>query len=161
MFTRCFVDQPTPFVGMGKLAKQIIVIFIIGFYFGAYQMESSLYNFLPNLDFGAWDNKTFYNTIGGILITAAVIKGFGAKIFESRIAQFLGKISFSIYLLHFIILCSLSSFLYIHFPQNNLFLMVNFCVYILVAFISAAIFEKFIDRKAINISHKFSSKIFS
>lgn len=146
------------------LAHFRFIIFIIGFYLGAFQFESIAYDFLPNVNFSGgdiWERKTFYNTLGAIFITFSVSQGLGSKIFESRLFQFLGKISFSIYLIHCVVLCSLASFMYIHFPQTKLFLAANFVVYILACFAVSIAFEKVVDQRAIKISYRFTSRLFS
>lgn len=147
-----------------NIKRYRFIVFVLGFYFGGFQFNSIAYDYLPNLSFlsvDIWERKTFYNAIGAVLITLSVIEGFGSKIFESRLAQFLGRISFSIYLIHFIVLCSLSSFIYVQLPQGNLFLAANFCAYLIVCFIVSVFFEKIVDRKSIDVSHIFCSKIFS
>jgi peptidoglycan/LPS O-acetylase OafA/YrhL len=148
--------------GGGRIARLRAPLFFIGLYFGGFQYEMPLYDFLPNLSsvWPFWHKKTFYNGLGAILVTASVIHGFGSKVFQSRVAQFLGKISFSIYCIHFIVLCSLASFLYIHLPSGKLFLGLNLLCYISTCFIAAYLFEKFVDRNSISISHSFSSRLF-
>ena len=84
-----------------NIKRYRFIVFVLGFYFGGFQFNSIAYDYLPNLSFlsvDIWERKTFYNAIGAVLITLSVIEGFGSKIFESRLAQFLGRISFSIYL---------------------------------------------------------------
>jgi peptidoglycan/LPS O-acetylase OafA/YrhL len=133
-------------------------IFIaLGIYFGAFQYECNFYKFLPQIEI--WEIKTFYNTIDAIFFTAAVVNGFGIRFFENKFIQFLGEISFSLYLLHFIGLCSLSCAIYIRFPQNKIYLLANFISYVLVCFLLSKLFEKYIDKQAINLSHKFSAYI--
>jgi peptidoglycan/LPS O-acetylase OafA/YrhL len=147
-----------------EFSKCRCIFFILGYYFGGFQFNSVYYDFLPNFNFpvgAAWDRKTFYNVFGAILITLSVIQGFGAKLFESRMVQLLGRFSFSIYLIHFIVLCSLSSFFYIHLPQTKLFLLVNFALYFFACFTCSIIFEKMIDKNSIRISHNFCAKIFA
>ncbi len=68
---------------------------------------------------------------------------------------------FSLYLLHFVILCSLSSYVYVSLPVGKASLLVNFSCYVLVCVLVSFIFEKYIDKPSINISYKFSKKIFS
>ncbi len=146
------------------LPRYRFIIFSFGFYFGCFQFNSLFYDYLPSLEFlqtDIWEKKTFYNALGAVFITLSVVQGFASKIFECRFFQFLGKISFSIYLIHFVVLCSLSSFVYIHLPQGKLFLLINFALYVIFCFLASIIFEKIVDEKAINISHKFSSKMFS
>jgi len=138
-------------------------IFLVGFYFGAFQFKCYIYDFLPSiqiLNIEIWDKKTFYNTVGAIFLSAAVINGFGKKIFESSIFQFLGDISFSLYLIHFIVLCSLSCAIYIRLPQTNVVILFNFIAYIVSCFLISKIFQIYVDKPAINLSHKLSSYIF-
>jgi peptidoglycan/LPS O-acetylase OafA/YrhL len=137
------------------------LFFILGLYFGGFQFESKFYNFLPNFlgNMGIY-KKNFYNLIGALFITYSVIKGFGEKILQSRFVQFLGRISFSIYLIHEIILFSLCSFIFISIPINKINILINFVIYIFTCFVVSAIFEKYVDRTAIKISHRFTSKIF-
>ena len=147
-----------------SISKYRFVIFILGFYFGGFQFNSIAYDYLPSLKLlggNIWQKKTLYNAIGAVLITFSVIHGFGLKVFESRLLQFLGRISFSLYLIHFIVLCSLSSFVYIYLPQSILFLGINFALYVVVCFVASIVFQKIVDKVAINISHSFSSKIIS
>lgn len=132
-------------------------LFFIGIYFGGFQFESVLYDYLPQILI--WERKTFYNTLGAVFLTTSIVSGFGEKFFTSRIIQFLGKISFSIYLLHFIILCSISSFLYVALPQGEVFLMLNFLIYLSLCLISSRIFEVVVDHYSINISHQFASYV--
>jgi peptidoglycan/LPS O-acetylase OafA/YrhL len=147
-----------------SISKYRFIIFALGLYFGGFQFNSVVYDYLPNLNFlgfDIWERKTFYNAIGAVLVTLSVLQGFGSKVFQSRLFQFLGRISYSIYLIHFIVLCSLSSFVYVHLPQSKLFVGINFVMYVVVCFGVSMIFEKIVDKGAISISHKFSSKIFS
>jgi peptidoglycan/LPS O-acetylase OafA/YrhL len=74
--------------------------------------------------------------------------------------QFLARISFSLYLLHFIVLCSLASWFYLHSPQQTLWLLANFVLYLAVCFLAAHLFEAWVDRGAIRVSHRFSARLF-
>ena len=145
---------------MFRLKRGIVVMsFVLGAYFGAFQFKSVFYEILPSVSFfgiSSSADKSIYNTVGAILMTVAVVNGFGRKFFEFRFIQFLGRISYSMYLLHFVILCSLSSFVYLLLPNDNLSLLFNFALYIAVCFMVSSIFEKYIDRRAIDISRRFS-----
>jgi peptidoglycan/LPS O-acetylase OafA/YrhL len=139
------------------------LFFITGFYFGAFQYQSHWFEFLPS--FSRWISdpaidKTTYNAIGAFLMTTAVINGFGRRFFEMSFIQFLGKISFPLYLIHFVVLCSITCWLYLFFPHNKAFIILNLLLYLLICFIFASIFEKFIDKPSIKLSHKFSRYLF-
>ena len=145
---------------MFKLKRGLVPLsFFLGAYFGAFQFKSLFYEFLPSVSFfgiSSSADKNIYNTVGAILMTVAVINGFGRKFFEFRFIQFLGRISYSMYLLHFIILCSLTSFVYVLLPNDNLSLLFNFALYVVVCFLVSSIFERYVDRRAIDISRRFS-----
>ena len=72
----------------------------------------------------------------------------------------LGCISFPLYLVHFIVLCSLASNLYIALPPSLPVLAGIFAAYLAVAILLAHAFEALIDRPAIALSHRFSKWLF-
>ncbi|MFZ4115998.1 MAG: acyltransferase family protein [Chthoniobacterales bacterium] len=123
-----------------------------GLYLGAFQFENQLYDFLPIV--GPWKKKDFYATIGAILLVAPIVQGYGRKLFESRLFQFLGTISFSLYLLHFLVLCSFSCALYLFLHHTFLALLFNFFLYLLIAVFFAILFERYIDKPAIALAHR-------
>jgi peptidoglycan/LPS O-acetylase OafA/YrhL len=130
-----------------------------GFYFGAFQFESSFYNFLPDIKiYGIeiFEKKTFYNTVAAIFITASIINGFGQNLLESKPVQFLGRISFPLYLLHMIILGSVTCIFYLALPQTKATLAACFASYISISILASYLFERFIDKPSIYISHRFS-----
>lgn len=138
------------------------LFFILGIYFGAFQYNSIIYDFLPKLTFRGheyFESNSFYNGIGAFFLVTAVVNGFSHNILNKRPLVFLGKISFALYLLHFIVLGSLSSYIYISFEQNTTLLILNLLIYLAICFILATIFERYIDRFAINFSHKFSNML--
>jgi peptidoglycan/LPS O-acetylase OafA/YrhL len=130
---------------------------VVGLYLGAFQYKSVFYDFLPHIH---WDRKNLYNALGALFLTAGVMGGAGRSLLESRLLQFLGKQSFSLYLVHFIVLCSCSSTIYLNLQRTNLNLAINFTIYILISFVAAALMTRFIDKPAINISHWFSKWLF-
>jgi peptidoglycan/LPS O-acetylase OafA/YrhL len=137
---------------------------VVGLYFGCFQFETAVYAFLPELKIHGvelWDIKNFYNGIGALCLAAAVVHEFGKGLFEHRVVQFLGRISFSLYLLHFLILCSFGMQFYLHFPKTGWYLAANFASYISICFLAASLFEIYVDRNAIKVAHRFSTKLFS
>lgn len=132
-------------------------VFAVGLYFGAYQHFRAMYGFLP--DPRIWDVKSFYNAIGAACVCAAVLSGWGQGLLNRPLVQFLGRISFSIYLLHFIVLCSLSAAFYAHFPRDALHLGAGFVLYLAACVGAAWLFERWIDRPAIAISRRFGAML--
>lgn len=144
--------------GRAKLA-----LLAAGLYFGCFQFESRAYDFLPAIHLHGveiWEKKNVYNALGALCLTAAVVQGSGRRFFEHAIVQFLARISFSLYLLHFIVLCSLASWFYLQFPQQHLWLLLNFVLYLAVCFLAAHLFEAWVDRGAIKLAHRFSARMF-
>lgn len=130
-----------------------VAVFSAGLYFGAYQHFRAMYGFLP--DPQVWDVKSFYNAIGAACVCAAVLSGLGSRLLNLPVVQFLGRISFSIYLLHFIVLCSLSTAFYAHFPRDPLYIGIGFIVYLTICVGAAWLFERWVDRPAIALSRRF------
>ena len=135
--------------------KWVPFVILIALYFGAFQFENRYYDFLPLV--GVFKKKDFYTTIGAILLVAPIVQGYGKKFFQNRILQFLGKISYSLYLLHFLILCSLSCVFYLFLPHTFLALLLNFFLYSLISVLVSVVFYKYVDKPAITISHHFSN----
>ena len=136
-----------------------VIAFVLGFYMGGYQYHSIWYAHLPSVSHWIAEtaiDKTLYNALGALLITAAVINGFGKRFLETRFIQFLGKISFPLYLIHFSVLCSITCYLYLALPQGRLSLLMQFPLYIGICFTVAWMFEKMVDQPGIGISHRFS-----
>lgn len=134
------------------------VLFFFGLYFGSFVFDNKLFNWLP--DVKIFDNKSFYNAIGACLLVMSIINGFAKKLFLLPIVQFLGRISFSLYLLHFLVLCSLASGLYVFLPRDGLSIALNFALYLSVSMVIAMLFTKYIDKSSISISRKFSYLLF-
>jgi peptidoglycan/LPS O-acetylase OafA/YrhL len=139
--------------------KIAILCFALGIYFGSFQYKMLFYDFLPRIHY--WERKDFYNALGALFLTVGIIGGVGRNFLESRPIQFLGKHSFSMYLIHFIILCSLTTSIYLSLEKTNLNTIINFGIYINCCYIVAVILTKFIDKPAIKISHRFTSWLFS
>lgn len=132
-----------------------IMLFATGLYLGGYQHFRAIYGFLPNPLI--WDVKSFYNALGATSLCAAVLSGFGRRFLDRPAIQFLGRISFSIYLLHFIVLCSLAAAFYVHFPRNPVHIGAGFMLYLIACIGTAWIFERWIDRLAIALSRRFGA----
>lgn len=132
-------------------------VFAVGLYFGAYQHFRTMYGFLP--DPRIWDVKSFYNAVGATCVCAAVLSGWGQGLLNRPLVQFLGRISFSIYLLHFIVLCSLSAAFYTYFPRDALHLGAGFVVYLAACVGAAWMFERWVDRPSIAISRRFGAML--
>ena len=103
--------------------------------------------------------------INSILIIAGVmLSGYLKYIFENKIILGLGKISFSIYMIHNITLLTLACWIYI-ININSLSrintLIITFSVYIVVTIMLSYFYEKYIVKICNKISNILCKKLFN
>lgn len=136
-----------------------IMLLIFGIYIGSYQTAGTTPTLWSSLNWLYYANKTFPYVTGASLIFIAVLNLNGLqRFFSSKIIQFFGKISFSLYLIHLLILGSLSCLLFqdfytlLHFSYSASFL----CMFIIsfpFTIICSYFTFKYIDTNAIRFSH--------
>ncbi len=147
------------YFGKVPLPKKVLPLAaILGVYFGGFHEGGALYDFLPRV--AGWDRLMFYNAVGALCLVGAVVNGFGAAFLGSRQLQYFGRISYSIYLVHFLVLGSLACQLYLLLPRGIIWLGLIFVAYAGVALLVAHYFERWVDRNAIAVSRKFSDFLF-
>jgi peptidoglycan/LPS O-acetylase OafA/YrhL len=96
----------------------------------------------------------YVNFLCSILIVYITLRNrFFKRFFSNKICSFLGKISFSLYLIHVPIICSLSCYL-IMINNNSHSILLTTSVTFLITIIIAYFFEKYIDRNSIILSNK-------
>ncbi len=100
----------------------------------------------------------FYNILGAFLVLFVFLKSsFSKKIFSKKLPLYLGKISFSIYLLHFMVISSLSSYVYIWLRNSvnasySLSFFITFAFTIIVTISLSHVFYKYVELRSLNIS---------
>lgn len=105
--------------------------------------------------------QLWWNTIGAILIVAGILGSRPvASVFATRIPVFLGKISFSFYVLHFPLLMSVG-LLTARFAQHCgvrfvVSVAISLVVFLATTVALATLFERFVDRPAIKLANKIS-----
>jgi peptidoglycan/LPS O-acetylase OafA/YrhL len=102
-------------------------------------------------------NFIWQSQVGAMLIFSGVILNATVRNwFAGRITQWLGKVSFSVYLLHFPILFTLSCLVFSYLAQFSYALgcIAALMVGIGVTYATATIFEKHIDRRAVLFSKR-------
>lgn len=161
-----FVHQRSVFQNLHVLVKYVLLF--VGLFLGSYpyiNTSNTIYSFLyiPALEA---DNLIVYHIVGAFLIMITVLCSSTLQsILSSSFFLFLGRISFSLYLIHFTLLCSLSSFLFwkLHAVIGyNSSALLTFLVSIPVMFVFSHYLYKYVDVKAINWSKElFEKKIFS
>ena len=138
-----------------KANKTVLgILFCVGAYLGGFEVDSRYFGFLPQ---GGHLDKNVFHSVGGILFSFAVIAGFAQGMFTSKIAHFLGRISYSLYITHFIVLCSAASFLVARWGDGAVSLTAIFLVYLLISFCLALVFANTVDKWAMNLSRRFGA----
>ena len=133
------------------------MLFCAGFYLGAYVENSSVFSFLPDPVIAK--PQQFYNVCGAVLIVFAVANGLGSRILRSFVCQWLGKLSFAVYLIHFIVLCSVISYLYTIVSEEPWALPLVFICFLGCSYLAAAVFM-IVDSVAISVAAWIGKKLF-
>jgi peptidoglycan/LPS O-acetylase OafA/YrhL len=157
----------------GMLLDNKIVMFLLfamGIFLASFKSDKIFFykalgtNIITDL-YGSVSVYLYLNAGAFILICAISHSQFLKSFFSHRILLFLGRISFMIYLLHFIVLCSLSSFLYCFFYSRgasrficfSVTAALSFPVIIMVSYVSYL----FVEKRSMRLSNKIASTIVS
>lgn len=140
-------------------------LLLIALFFGSYpyyQGSDSIYSII-SLKFGGLNNFILFHTLGGALLVFIIVNLKALQnVFSSKIMVFLGKISFSLYLVHFLFINSLASYIFIktvpYFNYHISFL-ISFIITFSFSVVVACIFYTIIDSPSIYLSNKFSEFI--
>lgn len=151
-------------------SKKIIFIpsIIIGLFLGSYPYVypiGTVYEFLIIEPSSTFNYFIFYHILGSTILLIGIL---GSKSFQKTLSirpfVFLGKISFSLYLVHFIILCSFSSYLFMRLLDSgisyNFSFLIMFFLSIILMFVLSYIMYKFVDSKSVVLSRKIYEKFF-
>lgn len=141
-------------------------LLLAGIFLGSYpsgrSTDETMYGFLQNGFIG--DPVVFYHIMGAFLIIVVLLDSKRMqKFFSFKYLLFLGEISFAMYLLHFVIMGSFSSFIFLkvvpYFSYANAFL-ITLCLSIILIFILSHLMHLHIDKKAVQLSKLLYERIF-
>lgn len=134
---------------------------LAGIYFGSYAYGSLLYMWLPGGETADMYmvSRNRYLAIGAVLIVVAVKSGCLRSFFGAVLMRKLGEISFSMYLLHFPILCSAASGVFVTLGGTALAYIVTFVTLVGGTIAASLVFNRLVDKPAVAISHRFSRKL--
>lgn len=108
-----------------------------------------------------WDQKYFYSVAGAFFILWSLRSGIFDQFLAARPMRVLGRMSFSLYLTHFLVLSTFSCWFYARF-QAQFSRPVWACADLLLStallFPVAYVFERFIDRSGIRFSKWFVTR---
>lgn len=143
------------FPNLNKFYSYFLII--LAFYLVSFQ-DDPYYQFLNILPINL-SLRNLCHGLGSLLLVHFIRIGFLNKFFKSSFNLFLGRISYSAYLLHHLILCSIVSIFYIEiFNYKYLFIPLYLFYVIFTCIFSFLILDK-VDNYGISLSKKLSSKI--
>lgn len=118
----------------------------------------SLIILIPIINTSNWLNTSL---ILSFLLVFMVMKSiFLQKIFELKPLLWLGKISFSVYLLHWPIICSLTSYIYLSNElDRGLNILTSIILTVIIVFIASFFYTKYIDQKSIVLARKIGGMV--
>ncbi|MEI7890423.1 MAG: acyltransferase [bacterium] len=142
------------------------LLLLIGLFLGSYPsmrgVEGTIY--APMEQYFLVNSAVFYHIVGAFFVILVLLDSRRMqKIFSFRYLLFLGEISFAMYLLHFIVLGSLSSFIFMKIGNNLPYaqaFFVSFTVSIAFIFIVSFFTYKYVDKKAVYYSKLFYQRFF-
>lgn len=149
------------------ISQHVAYLFLtIGLFAGSwYVTTDDIYGLYSIPLFNSSQLPTFAHTIAALLVIIAVLQlGWLSRVFEHRILQFLGRISFSLYLLHVIFLGSLASFLFNHLIWRIGYgpaFLASFIPTLAITLVASHFYTKYVDDRAILISRSVGNYLLS
>lgn len=163
IFADLFNSKKPMFKTDNKIILFLILIF--GLFLGSYPVSpltnNSLYAFL---DIGLFEApKVTYHVIGAGMIMYVLLNSRDLQnVFSSPVPLFLGKISYSLYLVHFLVIssftCALFLFLYPVLSYGSAFL-VSVALSLLLIIPLSYLFYKYVDVAGVKLSKTFYSRL--
>jgi peptidoglycan/LPS O-acetylase OafA/YrhL len=135
----------------------ITILLLSGLFLGSYNPESQSNPIYTAMNNNLFNNATtVYYSFGATLIIIALINScILQSILNNKYLVFLGEISFSVYVLHRIIICSFSSWLFIQLYDSMSYLMafmITFITSMVLIIMTSYIFYKTVDLNGIKLS---------
>ncbi|WP_054955469.1 acyltransferase family protein [Paenibacillus dakarensis] len=126
--------------------------------------QGTMYSFLvwESSDFSFF---VFYHVIGSSLIITALLNSRRMQsLFSLKLFAYLGKVSFSLYLVHFTIICSFGSFIFLMlspYLAYSLNVILTITITLPVIFAIAHLFYRFIDAKTLYWLARWTDQLFN
>jgi len=141
-------------------------LLILGLFLGSYpsgrNASGTMYAFMPN-NFMA-DPQIVYHVLGAFLLIMVLLDSRRMqKFFSGRYLLFLGEISFAMYLLHFLILGSFSSFVFLKLEPVMSYagaFAISFVLSVALIVLVSYLMYEYVDKKAVKFSHLLYEHVF-
>jgi peptidoglycan/LPS O-acetylase OafA/YrhL len=140
----------------GSISKAML--FIFGIYFSSYPQGNYTFSTIWNpLEWSFTNTYELFHVLGAFCLMLVVC--FDRRLisfFSLKPLLYLGKISFSFYLLHFPIMCSIGSYVFSIFESSRYAIaFVNaFTISMLVSIALSHLYHKWVDSAGIDLSNK-------
>lgn len=131
-------------------------LFVLGLFLGGFLDGHWLYYLFPS---PFENNRAVYSLVGAVLLVQSVRSGVFSRLFQSNVVQLFGKLSFGIYLIHFTIVSTLWSWLYLNYATNTLIVFFITAFSMIIVLLLSAVFEKYCDRPSINLGNAFANAV--
>lgn len=159
LLSRIFVVRRALIPAIFNQKLLLLVVCLIGLFLCSYpfhtKVNETMYRYIT---FSFMNNYEVYHVIGSIMLLFALLQSQTAmKLLSGKPLVYIGKISFSFYLLHFIILCSFSCYLFKLFYPSYTYassVALAFLCSLPVIILTAVLYQKYIDRSGILLSEK-------
>jgi peptidoglycan/LPS O-acetylase OafA/YrhL len=133
---------------------------LMGLYLSGYAPNSSSYSWIVNVFVNfqqAYDFKiqwpVFAVSVGAILVVATIFIDYGVlRILSSNAFKFLGKLSFSIYLLHPIVLAIVGPLIYVYVARYSYGAVYTFLITTTLTMVAALPFYLYVDKVAMRFA---------
>lgn len=132
-----------------------LALLVCSVYFGGYD-SSRLYSWIRYILGNGITTGQTCSVIAGWIVVFLVSKGYFGGVLNSKVFQLFGKLSFSIYLTHFPIILSLSSFIYVLSYSMNIGyagIAANLAITLIVVFFVSYLFMKLFDETSSKIAN--------
>lgn len=155
------------FISIFKNKLVSAILFIIGIYLASFpyvDSKGTIYEFIviPSLNINYF---MMAHILGAFLILIAILgSNLLQRIFEFKPFLYLGNISFSLYLTHFIIINSLSCYIFLKMYEKgisyNYSFLISFFISLIFTFILSHYMNKYVDQKSVKISKYIYGRFF-
>ncbi len=139
-----------------------LLMLAAGLYFAGVHNNSASYAWMqPSLGEHAYMIGNFI--AGGLIVTALLFNAVFAKLAATRLLMFLGKVSFSVYLIHLCIVASLAAMIFNALQARDwdydVSAIVACAIVLPVIYLAATVFHRFVDAQAITLSNKVRDRL--